>query len=424
MKRNLTSILLGIFAVLLILVVGGCGGGDAPADNGGEPTAAPDSSGGDGEQATDSEAEAILESTRLAMAQLDNYQADITMDFSGQSEGMVRMDVFVKGVFLGDTGGERPQFKGIVTESTLPSAPEGTAAILGSTSYVYDPTQNVVYTGQEGGDNPQPYSDLYGLFLGNQTRAATLMSPNVTNPTVAGDETVGEFETTRIDLNPTDMTSMIMAPGAGGTIWIDKDTSLPVKFDYSEDGFGVVWTVNSMGLEPLDDAVFEPGDAIPADATEVSSGEVSPVTEVASLDEAANEAGFAPLVPSYLPDELPTEPTSVGVQQTPLGNIIIQSYAVSDAVEGDSDVVPEEFEGFDPIQTRSITIRAIQSEIGFPDSLAGTTSEVSVRGQNATVTSIDNGRVTVTWVEDGMMYEVASNGYGEDEVLQVAEGLE
>jgi outer membrane lipoprotein-sorting protein len=408
MQRNLVSLFLSIFAALAMLVVSGCGNNNEPAEDGGGSTA---------------EAEAILESTRLAMAQLDNYQADLTMDFSGQSEGTVRMEVFLKGNFLGDTGGERPQFKGIVTESTLPSAPEGTVAILGPTSYVYDPTQNVVAVGQEGSDSPQPYSDLYGLFLGNQTRAVTLISPNVTNPTVAGEETVGEFETTRIELNPTDLTSTIMAPGASGTIWIDKDTSLPVKFDYSEDGFGVVWTVNSMSLEPLEDSVFEPGDAIPADATEIGE-ETSPISEVASLDEAVNEAGFTPLVPSYLPSELPSTPTSVGVQQTPLGSIIIQSYAVSEDVEADPETVPEDFENFNPIETRSIVIRAIQSEVGFPGSLAGTTSEVNVRGQDATLTSIDNGRVTVTWVEDGTMYEVVSNGYGEDEVLQVAEGLE
>jgi hypothetical protein len=246
----------------------------------------------------------------------------------------------------------------------------------------------------------------------------------VTNATVAGDETVGDFETTRIELNPNDITSTIMAPGASGTIWIDKDTNLPVKFDYSEEGFGVLWEVNSMSLEPLDDSVFEPGDDIPADATEVASDEMSPITEVASLDEAADEAGFTPLTPSYLPGDLPGEPSSVGVQQTPLGNVVIQNYAVTENVEADSETVPEDFEDFDPVESQSIVIRAIQSEVGFPGSVSGTVSDVTVRGQDATLTNISDERVSVSWVEDGVMYEVSSDGYGEDEVLQVAEGLE
>jgi hypothetical protein len=371
---------------------------------------------------TDTQAEALLESVSLAMSQLENYQADLVLDFTGESEGTVEMQVFVQGNFLSTEGG-RPQFKGIVTNSTLPSVPTGALAILGPTTYVYDPASNVVFTGSEGGDAAQPYSDLYTLFLGNQTRAITLMAPGVTAPTIVGEDvSVGDFQTTEVALNPTDTTEMVMAPGAQGTVWIDQDTNLPVKLEYSEDGFGVTWEVTSMSLDELDASVFEPGDTIPDDAASVSAGELGEPIEHDTLDDAAAEVDFTPLMPSYLPSDLPDEPTSIATRQTPLGTILTQGYAVEEAVE-----LEDEFEGLEdanPVQTRGITIEALQSEVGFPDAMAGSESEVSVRGQDATLTTLGDDRVILNWTEDGVIYQISSNGYGEDEVVQVAEGLE
>jgi outer membrane lipoprotein-sorting protein len=414
--KKLVLLVLGLLMALTLTT--GCGGGGEA-----EPTAMPETE-TETETETDGDAGAILNSTRLAMLQLDNLQADMTLEFSGETEGTVDMQVFVKGSFLEAGNTERPQFKGVVTESTLPSAPAETVAIQSETSYIYDPRENVVLVTEAGSGVPTAYSDLYTLFLGNQTRAVTLMSPGVTNPTiVAEDVAVGDFQTTEIALNPTDTTSVVMAPGAQGTIWIDQDTSLPVKLEYSEDGFGVTWTINSMSLDELDDSVFQPGEDIPADAEEVAGSGLGELVEVASLDEAASQAGFTPLTPSYLPSDLPTEPSSIGVRESESGNSIVLNYALTSEAEVDEQLSGE-LEGFNPVQTNSIVIRARQSDTPLPSTLAGNVSEVDIRGQSATLSVVGEGQVTLEWTEDGITYTISGNGYGEDEVLQVAEGLE
>jgi hypothetical protein len=417
------KLILLVLGLLLAATITACNGTEEPqegAQSTEDPTSAPDAP----PNGEDPEAQALLDSSLLTMAQIDNLQADMTLEFSGSAEGNVDMQVFVKGAFLNAGSSERPQFKGVVTESSLPSVATGTVAILSSTSYVYDPDRNTVLVSQEGSGVPTAYSELYTLFMGNQTRAVTLMSPGVTNPTiVAEDVAVGDFQTTQIALNPTDTTSMVMAPGAQGTVWIDEETNLPVQLEYSEEGFGVTWTISSLSLEELDDAVFAPGDDIPADASEFSAEELGEIVSVESLDEAISQAGFTPLTPTDLPSELPTEPSSVGVREMGFGSSIIQSYAVTSEAEV-SDELAGELEDLDPIQSDSIVIRALQSDIAPPSNLSGNVSEVTVRGQTATLAVIGDGQVTLEWTEDGVFYTISSNGYGEDEVLQVAEGLE
>jgi hypothetical protein len=148
-------------------------------------------------------------------------------------------------------------------------------------------------------------------------------------------------------------------------------------------------------------------------------GEVVPVD---TLDEAISEAGFTPLLPTSLPSDLPAEPSSIGVQQTPLGSEITLSYAITTSVQ--SDAAFPGMEDVQPQQSQSITLRVLNSEIGLPDNLPGIVSEVTVRGQQGTLSALADQRVTLSWVEDGMLYTLTSVGYGEAEVMQIAEDLE
>lgn len=424
MKYNLMAML---FAFFMAFTLAACGGGEpapaepaAEAEPAEEPAAEAPAEDEDTDAASADDANAILQSTLLALSQLDNYQADMTLEFSGEASGAVSMQVFVRGSFLNDAGGERPDFKAIVTESSLAAIPADTVAILGETNYVYDPVQNVVLTSGPG--EPVAYSELYTMFLGNQTRAVTLISPGVTTPEIVGEAEVGPFQTTQIALNPTEVTGRVLAPGAQGTIWIDQETNLPVQLEYSEDGFSASWVVSSLSLEPLDDAVFDPGESIPADAQTVAASEISAITEFESVDDATAAAGFTPLLPAALPGDLPAEPSSIGVQETPLGPLMTLVYAVT--TEAETDIDTSEFEDFNPIESTSITIRALQNDVGFPSSLTGVTSEVSIRGQDATLVEKGDGFVTMTWVEDGVFYTITSNGFGQDDVIAVAESME
>jgi hypothetical protein len=435
MKRTIVLIVLGLLLALATACGGGGAGGDAVAPTAAEPAA--DTDGADDTAADDTtddtaaddttddtaaepdeEATEILQSALRAMASLTDYSATIDMSFAGAESGDVTMDVVVSGSFL-TAGEERPQFKGVVRESTLPSLAEGTVVIFGDQYYVYDPTQDVVLTG--AGDS-RVFSDLYNLFLGSQTRVVTLISSGVATPRLAGEEMVGDFETMRIDIEPIeDVTDRVLAPGAEGTVWIDTETSLPVQLEYAEEGFETSWTITDLSLDPVDPAAFEPGADIPEGAEQVVADDFGETVTVASVEEAIEAAGFTPLVPTELPADLPGEPTSVGVQETPLGSLIVLGYATASPAESDTDFP---LEAATELQTgQSISVRALESETGLPRNFTGAVSDVTVRGQEGVIDVLDD-RATLYWVEDGVLYTITSNGFNEDEVIAVAESME
>lgn len=430
-KLRFVALLLG---VLLVLLAACGGGGETPPASESEPAGAegttdeepaeePAEGGGEGGEtaAGDTDAQTILQSTLRSMASLTDYQATIAMTFVGEESGDLTMDIALRGQFLtASPDGGRPSFKGVVRDSTLPSMPQSTVAIFGDTYYIYDPTQNVVLVGE---GQEQVFSELYNLFLGSQTRVVALASSGIAQPTVAGEEEVNGFQTTRIDLMPVEgVTDFALAPGAQGSIWIDQETSLPVQLAYQEENFETTWSATSLSTEPVPDEALQPGDDIPADAVTVNASEVGDVVAFDTLDEATAEAGYTPLVPAELPGGLPAEPTSIGVQQTPLGPVIIQTYATSTDVASDT-----EFPGFEdaaPQQSQSITIRSLQNSVGLPRSLAGSVSETQVRGQEAVIANLGDSRVTLTWVEGDVVYTITSNGFGQDDVMAVAESLQ
>jgi hypothetical protein len=391
-------------ALLLAILLVGCGGAAA------QPTPTPPA-----------DASAIIEQSRNAMLRLTNYQAAIAMSLAGDGGGDVAMQVVMRGSPVNADASEGLRFRGEVMESSLPALPVGTVAVLGDENVIYDPVQKVVLRGGPGIGG----SELFNLFLGSQVRVVTLLQPELAEATLAGEEQVGDYATTRIDLAPrADLAAaMLMDPSATATVWIDQATNLPVQFDYRETGTGLRWTASDLDItsEISDEQLaFTP----PDDATVVAGGELGEIVSVATVEEAAQEAGFTPLTPSYLPEGLPAEPSSAGVQQTPLGPLVTLSYGVQSAAEGQTD-----FEGIEdvaPQTTRGITIQALQGAANLPVNLptGAVVSEVSVRGNTAVQAVLGDGQASLTWKEGDVFYTVRSNGFGSDEVLKVAESME
>ena len=412
----------GLMYLLLLTLMAGllaaCGGDNAtpaPASNTGTP-------GGSGTTGT-GDANTIIKNSAGALAQIKDYQSTLDLTFTGQGAGTVSMDVLLKGSPVAeDTGnpGGTPQFKGTVAKSTLSTLPTGSVAVLGKSSFIYDPTTKIVLKGATGGN-----SEIYNLFTGSQTRSATLFSTDLTTATVAGDDKVGNFSTTKLTFTPKKgmEDSSVFGKNVKAAVWVDKASNLPVQLDYSEDGASMKWTVSNLQINKgLDDAKlsFTP----PADAKVVDSSQFGKIEKVGSLAEAQSKAGFTPANPGYLPADLGTTPTGIEVQTTPLGNLISYKYSVKTTVANVTPFPNAKGKG-GPADSKSINIKALKSSVNLPNNLPSNAaiSDVTVQGQKGTLAVLTDSEVSLIFSKNGVFYTISSSGYGKDDVQKIGEGL-
>lgn len=415
MKHSFTALIL---LAMLAVTLAACGDEATPASNPttgantGQNTVA--SGGGD--------AAAVIKDTVGAAANVKDYQGSIALTYTGTGAGSLGMDVIYKGsLAASDTGASTvPAFKGTVTNSTLPTIANGTVAVLGKETYLYDPSTKTVLKGGAGAAS----SEVYNLFIGSQTKAATLFSSDLATPTLAGEEKVGNYDTTRLTFVPKAGVTSTFGKNAKGTVWIDKASKLPVQLDYSEDGGGQRWTVTNLKVNAsvADSALaFSP----PADAKVVDSTQFGKPTSVASLDDAKSKAGFGLGKVSYLPGDLPTTPTSVSVQTTPVGNIILADYSTKGTAPAVTPFPNQK--GKDPATNpKAISIRALQSSVALPSNLpsGAAVSDVTVGGAKGTLAVLTDTSAILTFSKNGVFYTVSSTGYGKDEVTKVANGIQ
>lgn len=416
MKRSFTYIIL---LALVAAILAACGDEPTPAPS--NPT--PGSTTGTTSGTTGGgNASAVIKDSVGAAAAVKDYQASIDLTYTGTGTGNLSMDVVYKGSLVANDEGAStvPAFKGTVTKSTLPTIANGTIVALGKDTLLYDPSTKTVLKGGAGAAS----SEVYNLFIGSQTKAATLFSSDLATPTLAGDEKVGSYDTTKITFTPNPNVSSTFGKNAKGTVWVDKASKLPVQLDYSEDGGGMKWTVSNLKVNQnvADSALtFTP----PSDAKVVDSSQFGQAQSVSNLDEAKTKAGFAIGTVSYLPSDLPKNPTAVSVQTTPVGNIINAEYTVK--TNGPIVTPFPNAKGKDPAQTvKGITIRALQSSVGLPSNLpsGAAISDVTVNGQKGTLAVLTDTSAILTFSKGGISYTITSAGYGKDEVTKVANGIQ
>lgn len=367
--------------------------------------------------ATSGNAAQIVKDSRAAVAAIKDYQSSLDMTFTGQGAGNLAMDVILKGSPAGAEG-QAPQFKGTVTKSTLPTLPNGTVAVLGKSTFLYDPTTKVVLKGGATSGS----SELYNLFLGSQIKALSLFEADLATPTLAGEEKVGDYTASKVTFAPKPelLGTSAFGKDAKGTAWIDKESKLPVKLEYSEEGSSMNWTVTNLQVNKNigdDKLSFTP----PAEAKVVDASQFGKPAKVASLDEAKSKAGFA-FTAGYLPAELPKQPTNVGVQTTPLGNIVTAEFSVKSAAQ----VTPfPNSKGKEQAQSfKGVSIRALKGTANLPGNIpsGAAISDVTIGGQKGSVAVLDKNTI-LTFAKDGVFYTITSNEYGKDELVKVAEGL-
>lgn len=356
------------------------------------------------------DAAAIIEEAINAMHELTSYQASIDMRFTGAREGEVSIDIALRGSPInGPTDQDQAFFKGVVTQSTLPLVPPGSLAIFGPTSYIYDPLQNVVVTSEQQALT----SELYDLFLSSQLRMHALCSPNVADPKLVREETIGPFTAIGIELVPkADTADRLLANRATGTVWIDTATHLPVRFAYTQDDMQMSWIVHSLETTQLeeDQFAFIP----PSGVVTIDGDERGQTTVAASIDEAATQADFTPLVPTYLPDQLSGESATIRLRETSHGTYISQSYSVSTQANAPG-MLPE---------THALSLQAFNGAVNVPIKIPGTPSTQTVREQDATMTIAGADTIYLRWKEEDIQYTLIGIGISQSDILNVATELQ
>jgi hypothetical protein len=296
--------------------------------------------------------------------------------------------------------------------------PEDTIAVFAPTSYLYDPAQETLFTASQGrGGNASQLYRLPLLFLSTMNEAVQTLTSSAVEQTLAGEEDIHGFSTYKIEATPAaDAPRSPLAEGESLTVWIDQESNLPVQITSSSAEGEQTLSVTSMAVNAgVDESVFtvEPPDgAAVVDMTEPET--------VASLEEASDLADFTAPTPGYLPDSLPADPTTVEFQQTPIGSMITQIYATE--LEGETSA-----EGGPA--TGSVHISALNATNGLPEQLptalppGANTSTVDVNGAEGLLLSIGDGQATLSWQQEDTVYIVRGSGFGQEEVVQVAENL-
>ncbi len=258
----------------------------------------------------------------------------------------------------------------------------------GSQVWMYFPGENRVVVGEVGPDEPS--SPRYMLQHMDEIIQRVLDASEVQ---LLGEEEVAGTATYKLEFTPKQGEEAVLPPGSKATLWVDQERWVALQAHFSGGGVGEGWMrVRSFELNTgLADGRFQ--FEIPEGAEVASVESKRPV--YLTLEEALAQADFL-LVPSYVPE----------------GATLIEVFAVDEAYVLRYDHA-----------TTSFTV--VQGE--WPDEREiplGRTTEVTVRGQTATLISDEVlGTSFLAWTEEGMTIVIAGH-ISQDEILQVAESLQ
>jgi outer membrane lipoprotein-sorting protein len=260
----------------------------------------------------------------------------------------------------------------------------------GGQVWMYHPSRNEVVVGEVGPDEPTSPRDL--LQSVDELIQRVLDTSEV--KLVDDKEEVAGRKTYKLELTPTDDEEALLPVGSQATLWVDQEDWVVLKAHVRGEILGEAWmTVESFELNSdLDDALFQ--FEIPQGVEVTNLDELRP--KPVMLDEARERAGFPLLVPNYVPAGV----TLVEVLE--MDQAIILRYDHSDT---------------------SFTV--VQGVIAdrMPAPPGSQKTEVSVRGQTATLISDAGSSNLLAWEENGVAITVAGH-ISQDEIIKVAESLE
>ena len=290
----------------------------------------------------------------------------------------------------------------------------GTIAVSDGTQFwVWNPTENVVLTGQfeelyarlaeemAGQDfdhNGEPEGDLDETDMPETPEEAVAKLLEYFTAERAGSDTIGDtaVNTIRLIPIPEQMPEEVRAAGGLLNVWLRDGDSAPVGIEYTGSalGSGVARATFLEINQGVADAVFT--FTIPEGATVINAADLEFPDKEALEEAAAIEPDFDLLAPTSLPAEATLRET------TNVRGAIVERYGLPDG--------------------RSFTIAQGRTSVNLAPAEGG--ESVTVRGVAGMVyTDEEDGRTLLNWSEGDIQYWIGGDLTSE-EALAIAESLQ
>jgi outer membrane lipoprotein-sorting protein len=279
-----------------------------------------------------------------------------------------------------------------VLEADSSEASAGAVVVSdGGQVWIYDPDENEVLTGdvnaigsEESIANPRDLIRLVdeGIQWVQEHADAELL----------GEEDVAGVATYKLRFTPKEDTELPLPVTGEATLWVDQERWVALRAHFTVEGVAEgSMLVRSFELNTgLDDALFQ--FQVPEGAEVIAIEDKKPTN--LTLDEALAEAEFL-LVPSYVPQDA----TLVDVFKLQEGYVFYYDHSET-----------------------SFTV--IQGPFPMDREIPGAKTEVTVRGQTATMIADQvQGNTLLTWTENGIRIAIAGH-IDEEEIVKVAESLQ
>jgi outer membrane lipoprotein-sorting protein len=324
-----------------------------------------------------------------------------TMESTTDAHAVVTADVDVQGIALSVTAEvwEKMPYKAraVVLDASEAGYLGTTFVTDGDQAWLYEPEHSTVTVGPLGEiDMPLPQEMITSL---QEVIQAVLDASDIE---LVGEEAVAGREAYKLTMSPKEGAELEFLPGGGlATLWVDKEQWIVLKATYEASSLGQgSLEMESFELNPgLADDLFSFEIPEGAKVIDVEAQQAVPLT----LDEARQQAGFALLVPEYVPEGT----TLIEVFRS--GDLFILRYDHSPAAS------------FTVVQASETAAFPSPELLGF--AMQGRT-DVTVRGHGAEAIVDEVGSNTfLLWTEDGVTLSVAGH-ISLEEALRVAESLQ
>ncbi len=322
-----------------------------------------------------------------------------------------------------------------VVSSSIPNVNGDILVYDGQKVYALDAAKNTVYIATPSKLADKMPAELKAL-MGNTTPDQTVDKIiSASDITLVGTEQVGGVDAYKLTATPkADAASLLGLPQmyqaqAGllikdlkATLWVGKDTNVPVKFTLEHPNIGsITYAVSNLQLnKAIDAATFvlqAPAGAKTVDLDQQAEATQPKQTTLPDAVDYAKSQGWTLLQPSYLP----TGATLVGVtqMQKAMGGGVMLSYSSANTdliiteanLSSDSALTGKMMQGLgdnfsgvsDPSATTTVTVRGVEAK-AFSPSASGWTS--------------------LMWQEKDSHLWIAIRGkISVDEAVKIAEGL-
>jgi outer membrane lipoprotein-sorting protein len=269
----------------------------------------------------------------------------------------------------------------------------GTVSVTdGQQVWMYNPSENEALVGRVGEFGvDEPLDPRRMIELMEEGIQQVL---DICDVELVGEEDVDGAATYVLEFTPKEGEEVSSLPVEGtGTLWVEQERwiALQAQFDGGSLGQGRMYVRSfEFNVGVADDRFqFE----VPEGVEVIQVEDTQP--RHLTLDEAQAEAEFPLLVPTYLPEDT----TLIDVFAAGEGFVLYYDHA----------------------STSFTVVQGLSLQMERP--LSGDTSDVTVRGQTATLTTDGLENSLLTWAEDGVVIAIAGR-ISQDEILRVAESLQ